>query len=286
MRNLGAMNRNADPRTGGVTLADRVKSLARPVGLAGNGSSSLAGEEAGTLLASLLHEIDETVLPRRFRVATDTGRSVTLHVAGRKLIAIRADGSGSGGGGGGGGLSGNPAVGSGADVIAALGTVFSGATRATLQITRSGEPVRGPVTGHSVRALALAAGIPLQPRPDPDPVPGLFRDLAGGLAAWVQLDRDGNIVGRKGDASRVRPLEVLAREHLAEIDSQMTLSLPDPKQPGSLVLSSRDFGAMALVYARSPLAGFLALLPVGAIPGLQQAWLRFYSRNSQDAGTC
>jgi len=220
-------------------------------------------------LISLLNELDETVLPRKFDLATNNGQSACLYVVRRRLIRIDRNDTKRD--------SGEMPPESAGTMMATLAQVFDGATKARLQITRTDCLRSGLTTGHSISALASAGSLTLKPRPDPDPVPTLFNALGDQMAAWVKLDPNGNIVGQDGDPARVTSLERVVRNSLTDMETQLAQTLPDPDQPGCMLLNLNAFGGMSVLYARSFSTGFLALLPASELANLQRCWRTFYS---------
>ena len=120
--------------------------------------------------------------------------------------------------------------------------------------------------------LTATASLDMAPQPDRDPVPGLFTTLGRRMTAFVTLDPAGNILKHGGDKDWSHRLDTLARHGLDDIDAQLIQSLPSPEHPGCIMLSAGGSGGAILLYARSQVAGFLAILPADALPSAQSAW--------------
>jgi len=245
-------------------LRDRVKRLAESVQVLQTGFRRLSGNCPESLLRAVLCEIDETILPRRIKLVTDTDQAAYLHVAGRRLMRVSQSPDEA---------HSEPSHSATAAVLMGLlQTVFADATKAALSNTRSGPGQISSETGCTATMLAAAASLDIAPQPDRDPVPGLFTALSRHMTAFVTLDPAGNILKLGGVKDWSHRLDTLARHGLDDIDAQLIQSLPSPEHPGCIMLSAGGSGGAILLYARSQAAGFLAILPADALPSAQSAW--------------
>ncbi|MCF6233708.1 MAG: hypothetical protein L3J36_11540 [Rhodobacteraceae bacterium] len=254
-------NPDQTPRLAGPS--ERIQRLARPYGLLANAARHLSGNTGKTLMMSLLIELDETILPRHFTLETDTGHSVGLRVAGRRLLRIDQ-------------AVGDTQPGSAGEILAQLQQVFDGATKAWLCCRRAVRADPGANPGIAISALVAAGGLIQSAPAAHDPVPDLFNALSGRLTAWLMLNSPGNKVEQGGDSTQLHRLDTLAREGLEDIEIQMTHSLADPKGPGCVMLPWGGTNGLTLLYARSGHARLLALLASREISCVLPAWRAFY----------
>ncbi len=245
-------------------LRSRVSRLAKPIRVLANGHRYLSGGDASSLLAGLLLEIHETILPRKINVVTDTGSTTCLQVGNRRLFGNPSRGE----------LESHDSCRSSKPefVLQHLKQVLSGAKSVELQVTRCTADAGHLDKGCSALALASAAAIVLDRQINLDPVLGLFAALKGEMAAWVTLDRSGHYTGHGGEPSVAGQLEGLTRDGLAEIDAQMVQSLTSPDHPGCVILDCGEEGDFLLAYARSNSSGFAAILPASSLIAVQSAW--------------
>ena len=245
---------------------ERAQRLARPYGLLADGAQRLPGDTGESLLASLMVELDETILPRRFNLVTDTGRSVGLRVAGRRLLRIEPEAR----------EPGETQPDTAATMLGQLQQILRGATAASLCGLRIDRTSPGSDPGIAISSIVAAGGWFQSEPTAPDPVPDLFNALSGRITAWLMLDPSGNKSKQGGDSVQLRRLGTLVREGLEGIEIQMANSLADPKDPGCVLLSCGGNNGLTLVYARSQYGGMLALLPTSEISCVLPAWRAFY----------
>lgn len=264
MSNLAKVEQVAHPITRQVDLASRVKSFASPVTVLANGHRCLPGGSVRTLLAGLLHEIDEAILPRQIKMMTDTGRTSYLRVGNRRLLEVQPAEA----------LenqescrSTEPGI-----LLHHLNEALAGATEAEILITRLAPDLCQIDKGCPAVALAAASSIVLHRQANQDPVPAFFAALKGDMSAWITLDQTGSCQKRGGDSAWVDRLADLTRDGLAEIDAQMIQALSAPDQPGCVILNFGGDGGLLLVYARSGPSGFAAILPASRFSAAQTAW--------------
>jgi len=245
-------------------LKSRVNRLAKPIRVLANGHRYLSGGDANTLLAGLLLEIHETILPREINVMADTGGTTCLLVGSRQLFGIRPGEE----------LESHESCRSSTleFVLQHLKQVLSGAKSFELRVARFAADRCHLDKGCSALALASAAAIVLDRHINLDPVPGLFAALKGKMTAWVTLDQSGHCTGHGGEPSLAAELEGLARDGLAEIDAQMVQSLTSPDHPGCVILDCGEESGQLLAYARSNSSGFAAVLPASNLLAVQSAW--------------
>jgi hypothetical protein len=264
MSNLAKVELVAHPIIRQVDLAARVKSFAKPVTVLGNGHRCLPGGSAKNLLAGLLLEIDEAILPRQIKVMADTGRITHLRIGNRRLLDIQPAQS----------LESRESC-SSADpgiLLDHLNEALAGATEAEILVTRLAPEQCQVDKGCPAVALAAASAIVLHRQANPDPVPAFYAALKGDMIAWITLDRTGNCQKRGGEAGWVERLVDLSGDGLAEIDAQMVQALSAPDEPGCVILDFGGEGGFLLVYARSGSSGFAAILPASRISAAQTAW--------------
>ncbi len=257
---------NPDQTPGMAGPLERVQRLARPYGLLAEGAQRLSGNTGETLLVSLMVELDETILPRQFKLETNTGRSVVLRVAGRRLLGIDAKAT----------EARDTQPGAVGKTLGDLQQIFHGATKATLCSQRIVRATPGADPGIAISAIVAAGGLFQSLPATPDPVPELFKALSGRITAWLVLDSSGNKVEKGGDSDQLDRLDTLVRDGLEDIEIQMAHSLTDPNEPGCVMLSSGGTNGLTLLYARSQHGGLLALLPTSEISSVLPAWRAFY----------
>ena len=266
MSNLAVKTQGPQPISDLTNLNDRVKKLTHPVHVLANGYLRLQGENTESLLSALLSEIDETILPRRIRLVTNTDQVLHLYVTDRRLMRLARPKEQQ-----------TSQAARPSKLIDQLRELLAGATKAAIQSTRANVARSHSNPGYTASELAGVATLELTPPETSDPVPALFTTLASRMVASVTFDPAGNISGRGGNPDWLRQLENLARKSLADIDAQMIQSLSDPDQPGCLLLSAGDDDGFMLLYARSHASGFMAILPTSELPAIQPAWRAFYS---------
>lgn len=267
MKNLTVIEQDSHSMADAVRLEVRIAQLAKPVSMLAPGFRRLSGTNPESLLAALLLEMDETVLPRVFKVITDSGQSAFLNVANRRLLQIDRSGGQFG--------SLEPPFDNAESLVDQLRHIFAGATKAGLRSSRAASADTLFDVGFTLSTLAAAGSVDFGDLPDPDPVPAFFSALVDCMIAWVKLDPTGHSGEQGGDPDRCRRLESLAREGLADIDAQLIHSLENPDHPGCILLNSGG-GSVALIYARSKNAGFLAILPSKELPAFHSTWRSFF----------
>jgi hypothetical protein len=242
-------------------LKDRVRKLANRRLATSGGVRDLEGDCAETLLASLLREIDETILPRRLIVTTTDGSTIEVVVSNRRLI----------------GLTDTEA--SHCDdpkrVLDRLRSAIGQAASATVRTERTEDTPSCSHTGVSARSLlallALFSGVG-QDVPEPNPIPEFFAELQSQMFAWVTLSRTGRIHKKAGEVVWQARLVKLAETQLADLEAQRLQSRTSQGQPACILLNFGDENGFILLYARSDTSGFLALLTTGNVTAIQTAW--------------
>ncbi len=264
MSRLAKVEQVAHPIVRQPDLKSRVKKLAKPIRVLANGHRYLSGDDPNSLLAGLLLEVHETILPREINVMADTGGVTCLQVGGRRLFAIGAGEE----------LESHESCRSSKleFVLQHLKQVLSGAKSVELQVTHCAADTSHLDKGCSALALASAAAIVLDRQINLDPVPGLFAALKGEMTAWVTLDHSGNYSNRGGEPYMTDQLKDLTRNGLAEIDAQLVQSLTSPDHPGCVILDCGEESGLLLAYARSNSSGFAAILPISSLLNVQSAW--------------
>jgi len=250
-------------------LEDRVSRLSNPVGVLASGYRTLRGNSAESLLSALLREVDETILPRRIKVLTNTDQVAYLHVANRRLFRVTLPG---------GQMDAESAPpGSAAGMVTKLLEFFTDASKAVVHSKRSDDGTTQTDTGYEISALTDATSMDLASSNKPDPVQVFCAALADHASALITLDPSGQFQSRDGDPAWCQRLENLILSGLADIDAQMVQSLTAPDQPGCIFLSTGADDGFLLVYARSQRTGFLAALPASQLSSIQPAWLASFT---------
>jgi len=264
MNRLAKVEQVAHPIVRQPDLKSRVSRLAKPVRMLANGHRYLSGGDPNDLLAGLLLEVHETILPREIKVMADTGAETYLQVGSRRLFGILPGEE----------LESHESCRSSKleFVLQHLRQVLSGAKNVELHVARCTADTSHLDKGCSGLALASAAAIVLDRQINLDPVPGLFAALKGEMTAWVTLDRSGHCTGHGGERSLAGQLEDLARDGLAEIDAQMVQSITSPDHPGCVILDCGEESGHLLAYVRSNSSGFAAVLPASSLLAVQSAW--------------
>lgn len=264
MNDLALKSRATHPSAIVATLEDRVRRLVKPVRVLASGYRILSGENAGDLLAALLTELDETILPRTVKVVTNTNQTLYLDVVNRRLTGIApANGQAAPG----------ETILSDADAVGRqLRDFFANATKAVVFVSGTEAVSALSETGYTMPVLAAAASLDLEMQAKPDAVEALFAGFANHMEAWITLDQTGNPQKHGGEPAWCRRLNVLALDGLADIDAQLVQSLATPEQPGCIFLNAGGSDGIMLVYARSQNFGFLATIPASEFPEIQTVW--------------
>jgi len=252
MNNLAEISSETMNCTG---LKSRVERLTERRDDLSGGSRKLAG---GSLLRSVLMEIDETILPRRIKIAPHGGRPFDLLVSNRRLIAMSDVEA--------------PDCADPRFVLDRLRAAVGQSRSATITCTRVKPAFSCAETGVSAEALLSSVSTVDRKIADPNPVASFFSELQSQMIAWVTLGRGGGVHKRAGDALWQDRLVTLVGSQLANLEAQRLNSRKSPGQPSCIFLNFGDKHGLTLLYARSDTSGFLALLPAGNLGAIQAAW--------------
>ena len=254
---------------------DRLKSqlvrLGASIPRANSGLRRLSAPDARGLLANLLREVDETILPRRMDVETGGQVVAHLHVAARRLVHLTLPGPQISGVGG---LKAPDQI---AMMFAnQLLTVLTGATELTLRLSRLAPDPNAANTGCSARRLAGAASLEIGPTNHQDAARDFFAALGRYSIAWLTLDPDGVPIAGDGSEIQIARLSEMAQQDLDDLDWQLERTIPHPGAPGCLLLNYSDDVGFCLLYGRSDVGGFMAVLPAQAVPKIQPLWRQYF----------
>lgn len=244
------------------TLRDRVARLAAPVKVLRSGYRSVPVDKGADLLGLILREIDETIQPRGITLVTDTGRSLVLHVVDRRLVHISPPGKG-------GAVAPDAENPTPSHLINQLQHVLDGAARIALHSKHNQNEALSAERGYRAADLAASALVEFSPV---DPVWDLFDQLGSCSLARVTLDPSDWILARDGDEDWIARLSEFTQNGLADIDAQLVQTLASPDQPGCIYLDAGNESTLALVYARAPEGGFLAVIPSTQLATVQASF--------------
>jgi hypothetical protein len=260
MSTFALTNQGTPPLTDTTELEQRVARMALPVRPLATGYYRLSGDCAEDLLVTLLAEVDETILPRRIKLVTDTDQTVYLFVKDRRLMRVAQPHRQ--------GVPPTSKTVQAGDMIARLQEILTGATKAILQSSRN---MAGCPTDTGGCTLSMLLDV-LGGAEKADPVLGFFSALSAQTKAWITLDPAGNFLEQGGDPTMVGGLRTLANDGLAGFDEQLVQTMANPEQPGCIVLDTGTRDGNMLVYARSQSSGFVAVLPHSELPDLLPLW--------------
>jgi len=239
-------------------LKDRVGRLADRRVAASGGMRNLEGDCAEALLANLLREVDETILPRRLTVAIAGGGTIEVVVSNRRLIGLT-----------------NVEASQCTDpkgVLDHLRSAIGQSTTAESRSERTENTFSCAHTGVSARALLALLSVVERDVPDPNPIPSFFAELQSQMLAWVTLSRTGRIHKKAGEVLWQDRLVKLANSQLADLEAQRRQSRTSQGQSSCVLLNFGDEDGFILLYARSSTSGFLAMLPMACLAEIESAW--------------
>ena len=246
-----------DPRT-----AARLERLGQRVRVNGLGHRRLSESDTRALTTALLRDIDETILPRHVRVATNAGQRFALDIAGRRLLRLVVAGSGG-------------AVGQPGDPIEAakllageLKRALLRSTEVTLQSHRMDCAQDREDVGSSAGALASALGLDLDALAGESLMDKALRALARHASAVLSVSGQGDITHHRGEADAAERLEALANEHLRELSMAMVQALGRGQKSGCMCLGTDGETGAHLVCALTGKTRTLALVDARRIDAL------------------
>lgn len=258
----------AEPRDD--RLASQLTRLGAAIPRANSGLRRLSAPDTRGLLANLLREVDETILPRRMAVETD-GRVVAhLNVAARRVLQLDLPGR----------QVSAPdqitAMFTGQLQAALTGTTKTDATELTLRITRLTPDPNAANTGCSARKLAIAASLQIDPVQQQDSAQAFFAAMGDFAIAWLMLDPAGTPIAADGSDIQIARLTEMAQDEIDDFDWRLEQTIPHPGAPGCILLNySADLG-FCLLYGRSDAGGFMAVLPAKSVPKIQPLWRQHF----------
>ena len=246
-------------------LESQLIKLGNSMSRANSGVRRLSAQDARGLLASLLREVDETILPRRIDVETDGRMVAHLHVAARRVLLLNLPG----------GQVTEP------NQIAAMFTnqlqaALTGATEMTLRITRLAPDPNAATAGCSARRLAIAASLEIDPIKQQDAARAFFESIRLYSIAWLMLDPAGIPIAADGSETQVARLTEMAQQDLGDLDWQLEQTIPHPGAPGCVLLNYSADAGFCMLYGRSEPGGFMAVLPAQAVPKIQPLWRQHF----------
>lgn len=252
-------------------LEGQLVRLGAPIPRSNSGQRCLSAPDARALLANLLREVDETILPRRMVIEIG-GRAVAdLHVAACRLLHLDLpDGPSSG-------QNGSKAPDQVALIfIRQLQGVLGDATALTLRITRLTPEPNAANTGCSARGLARAASLKIDPVKQEDAARGFFEAVGTYSIAGLTLDPAGVPVDGDGSDAQIARLSEMACDDLDDFDWQLEQTIPRPGAPGCILLNYSAEAGFCLIYGRSKAGGFLGFLPAQAVAKIQPLWRQHF----------
>lgn len=250
-----------------MTARDRLNSkLAKLKGGSGSEEPTVFGGTDG-IVAALLAEIDETILPREMVLTNEKGEEARLLVAGRRLLRV---------GGPGERLDAAQAASGERDAehgaVDAIAAAFHGTLRGFLDRAEEiGVTARRP--GYRVDPTEVGCSVDMlsQPGTEPGGPPAPVADpIAAGLAAaraGLRLSGD-RITGSTGDPALAEGLRGFAETALADLtrdtdraDGRLSCRILRAAAPGGMLLAhiARGEDAALLLTPEGALAELLAL---------------------------
>lgn len=242
--------------------AARLQRLTERVRVTGLGHRRLSEQDARALATALLRDIDETILPRHVRVTTNTGRTVLLDIAGRRLLRLEIPGSG--------GAVGQPddPLEAAQLISAELKRALANATELTLQTQRVDSAQDRSDVGCSAASLADAMGLDLDALEGESLTDKALRAVSRHAGAVLVLDGHGRCTRRIGDDGMTSDLETLARDHLREITATMVQAMGRGHGRGCLCLGVHPDSGAHLICTLQDKSRILAWVDARATPAL------------------
>lgn len=254
---------------------DRLESQLARLGAAiprsNSGQRWLSAPDTRGLLANLLREVDETLLPRRMVIEIH-GRAVAyLNVSARRVLHLGLPGGPSSAGNG----SHSP------DQIASkfinqLKGVLGATTVLTLRITHLTPDPNAANMGCSARSLARAASLRIDPVKQEVAARSFFEAVGRYSIACLALDSAGVPIAADGSDTQIARLSEMSRDDLDDFDWQLEQTITRPGAPGCIILNYSADAGFCLIYGRSKAGGFMAFLPAQAVPKIQPLWRQHF----------
>ncbi len=241
------------------------------------GQNRIFGPDVPSLLASMLREIDETILPRKISFLNDTGRVLQFEVAGRRLLRVSGE-IPEGGGVSGAGLLGQVLSDAEGPLMSALfdqlGDFLSetGSLLATAQkTTEASDPSE---VGCSAESIAQAWGLDLYDVRDRDfseVVEKLITACSDEAIAWIQLHSK-DVTGSGGDPVHLAPLKNISEEQISDFDAHLMRNPVPQNTFGCIVLGSGLSDSRSLFFARFEDTRAFISTPNTALPRILTLW--------------
>lgn len=251
-------------------LASQLARLGAAIPRANSGLRRLSAPDTRGLLANLLREVDETILPRR--MAVETGGRVVAHlnVAARRVLQLDLPGR----------QVSAPdqitAMFTGQLLAALTGTTKTGATELTLRITRLTPDPNAANMGCPAHKLALAASLEIDPVQQQDAAREFFAAIGDYSIAWLMFDPAGVPMDGYGSERQIARLSEMSQDNLGDFDWQLERTIQHPGAPGCILLNYSADAGFCLFYGRSDAGGFMAVLPSQAAPKIQPLWRQHF----------
>ena len=239
---------------GGSRLARVLTRLAEP----GQGLPSVVDGGANEILAVLLREIEETVMPRRLSLFDGANLLIRLVISNRRLVSTR--------------LPDGPEVAAPVEPRAAaqlwagqINTALRDVRSARFAYERSSEHEVADAVGCSAAMLAKAAGL-TPPAPEAPRTLSDFFSVIGGFAiAWIFMPTKGSGDTRGGDAALVVRLSEFAARARSEGKPRL-----GPAQPECVILPLA--GGINFVSASLGDEELFAFIPASRVSQAISAW--------------
>lgn len=283
-----------------LPILSRLSSLTTPVQRAGGGARLIADLGHPNPLAALLRELNETILSRSLQLDSSSGASLTLDIAGRRVLRLSAAS----------GLA-------GAERCLAAGTLEDEQKDDLLNLLKAiaspSHELRVTSRPFAVAAEGLSVGLPValladlllvelnevpvanaQPAtPEPQPAPVVLAAvprarppstsaaefdlerfsaaMGSALVAWVI--QGGAQDGTSGGAEEMlAPLRSFLSDEAEAVQAQLDRVAKRPGSPICLVLGATLIDGHSVLCARSGTGLLLGVIEGDATPQLLQAW--------------
>ncbi|MEM8804133.1 MAG: hypothetical protein AAGF55_16525 [Pseudomonadota bacterium] len=231
-------------------LEDKLAKLRHRERAPGEGRK-LRGATADALLAAIVGEIDETILPRRLSFALESGTAVHLAAANRKLQAVLSPAPE--------GLSADlcdkelgdlddPAV---VAIAAGLRTVLAEGGTLTMSSVRPKNLFASDIgiqTSQLRKVWEIAEQDVSPPKKDPDEIlSGFLASLSDDVLAWLRIEGEA-VTDQGGDARAATELGDTAAVFLDGYFRKFEEAFPEPSLACATLISPAQSGASALFF--------------------------------------
>ncbi len=265
--------------------------FASGIAFSGAGLRIFSGSDPDALLACVLREIDETILPRRIRIETRSGLVAHLQVSARRLVHLDIDGEP-----GAAGIAAATADETARWFIVRLLAFLSGTDELALRTSRMAWDRNPAEPGCLARHMARVASVDLdrgmgdrgmgdramRDRAMRDrAASGFFEAIARLSVAWLNVDPNGRVIDCDGPGDQTAWLVEFSRENLAQLEYHLTQTSGAPGTPGCLMLDNHAADGVWLVCSQAGDARFLALVPQQGVARIQPLWQRFFGTSGR-----